>query len=127
MNSAFIEQGQNLNYTRLNNQMCQQFQSYLVKHYDRVLQLENDFKNIFEDMVSIEEVNVFFDFEMSRNMDDVDFYINFEEFNAREDPSKIEQLVNECLEIVRTNIDNLNINFKTVQQVGNLPYNKEGL
>ena len=78
---------------------------------------DKNFKATFKEMINIEEVNVFFDLETEKNMDDVGFYLNFEEFNAREDPDKVRSLVKECSEILMSNQTNLEVDNKTVDQV----------
>jgi hypothetical protein len=126
MDIQALENGNNLNYTRFVSSMCEQFEAYLQKEFPYLIKYEEDLKQIFREMLEIEEINVFFDFELNRNLNDIDFYINFSDFNAKEDPDKIKSLVQESLEILRSNDTNIDVDFKTIEQVINFPYNFKG-
>ena len=114
---ALEENDNNPSYTRFLSSMCKQFESYLAKEFSYITEGEEKLKQMFRDMLEINEVNVFFDFELNRNLDDMEFYINFEDFNAKEDPDKIKSLVQESLEILRSNDTNIDVDFKTIEQV----------
>ena len=106
-----------LNFERYENQFAQQYVQYIETNFLYLDQAEKNFKSTFKEMINIEEVNVFFDLETEKNIDDVGFYLNFEEFNAREDPDKVRSLVKECSEILMSNQTNLEVDNKTVDQV----------
>jgi hypothetical protein len=97
--------------------MCEQFEAYIKKEYKYILDYEEELKDMFKEMLEIEEVNVFFDFELGRNLDDIEFYIGFNDFNAKEDPDKIKSLVQESLEILKSNDTNIEVDYKTIEQV----------
>lgn len=118
MDVRALEENNNLNYTRFLSSMTEQFEAYVKKEYGYILENEEELKEMFRDMLEIEEVNVFFDFELGRNLDDIEFYIGFEDFNAKEDPDKIKSLVQESLEILRSNDTNIEVDYKTIEQVG---------
>ena len=117
MDIQALETDNNLNYTRFISSMCQQFEAYMGKDFQYILDHEQSLKDLFRDMLEIEEVNVFFDFELNRNLDDMEFYISFNDFNAKEDPNKIKTLVQESLEILKSNDTNIDVDFKTIEQV----------
>lgn len=106
-----------LNFERYENQFAQQHKQYMETNFLYLEESDKNFKATFKEMINIEEVNVFFDLETEKNMDDVGFYLNFEEFNAREDPDKVRSLVKECSEILMSNQTNLEVDNKTVDQV----------
>ena len=107
----------NITYDRYDNQYHEQYESYFETNYGYLRDAENNYKESFKNMLDIEEVNVFFDLEMDKNIDDVGFYLNFNEFNAKEDPAKVKDLVQECTEILLSNQTNLDVDNKTVEQV----------
>ena len=106
-----------LNFERYENQFAQQYKQYMETNFMYLDESDRNFKDTFKEMINIEEVNVFFDLETEKNMDDVGFYLNFEEFNAKEDPEKVRSLVKECSEILMSNQTNLEVDNKTVEQV----------
>ena len=106
-----------LNFERYENQFALQHKQYMETNFLYLEESDKNFKATFKEMINIEEVNVFFDLETEKNMDDVGFYLNFEEFNAREDPDKVRSLVKECSEILMSNQTNLEVDNKTVDQV----------
>lgn len=106
-----------LNFERYANDYGSQYIQYKKDKFPYLDEAEDGFKATFKEMINIEEVNVFFDLETEKNIDDVGFYLNFEEFNAREDPDKVRSLVKECSEILMSNQTNLEVNNKTVDQV----------
>lgn len=117
MDIRALEENSNLNYTRFLSSMCEQFEAYIKKEYAYILEYEEEIKDMFKEMLEIEEVNVFFDFELGRNLDDIEFYIGFDDFNAKEDPDKIKSLVQESLEILKSNQTNIEVDYKTIEQV----------
>ena len=117
MDIRALEENSNLNYTRFVSSMCEQFEAYITKEYKYILDYEEELKEMFKEMLEIEEVNVFFDFELGRNLDDIEFYIGFNDFNAKEDPDKIKSLVQESLEILKSNDTNIEVDYKTIEQV----------
>ena len=122
-NQDYEEEGElqdeepNLIYDRYNNKSSQEYDTYFKTHYQYLEEAEDYYKKTFKEMLDIEEVNVFFELEMTKNIDDVGFYLYFEEFNAREDPDKVRTLIQECQEILLSNQTNLEVDNKTVDQV----------
>lgn len=106
-----------LNFERYDNQFAREYVEYVKANFAYLEEADQNFKDTFKEMINIEEVNVFFDLETEKNIDDVGFYLNFEEFNAREDPEKVRSLVKECSEILMSNQTNLEVDNKTVDQV----------
>lgn len=106
-----------LNFERYANDYGAQYSQYAKEKFAYLEEADLNFKKTFSEMINIEEVNVFFDLETEKNIDDVGFYLNFEEFNAREDPDKVRSLIKECSEILMSNQTNLEVNNKTVDQV----------
>ena len=106
-----------LNFERYENDYGKRFIEYIKTNFLYLDESDKNFKSTFKEMINIEEVNVFFDLETDKNIDDVGFYLNFEEFNAREDPDKVRSLIKECSEILMSNQTNLEVDNKTVDQV----------
>ena len=106
-----------LNFERYENPFAAQYSQYLETNFLYLEESDRGFKATFKEMINIEEVNVFFDLETEKNIDDVGFYLNFEDFNAAEDPEKVRSLVKECSEILMSNQTNLEVDNKTVDQV----------
>ena len=106
-----------LNFERYENQFAKQYTQYLETNFMYLDESDKNFKSTFKEMINIEEVNVFFDLETEKNIDDVGFYLNFEDFNAVEDPDKVRSLIKECSEILMSNQTNLEVDNKTVDQV----------
>ena len=122
-NQDYEEEGElqdeepNLIFERYENAASREYETYFQTHYQFLAEAEEYYKKTFKEMLDIEEINVFFDIELTKNIDDVGFYLYFEEFNAREDPDKVRTLIQECQEILLSNQTNLEVDNKTVDQV----------
>lgn len=107
----------NLKYDRYQNKFYDQYKEYVNKHYAYVTETENEIKSGFRSMLNVEEVNVFFDLELEKNIDDVTYYFNFDEFEAKTDPDQVKSLLNESIQILTSNQTNLQVDKKTIEQV----------
>ena len=106
-----------INYDRYDNKYFKEFDSYFRSNFGYLKELEEKLKIDFKQMMNVDEVNVFFDLEMQKNLNDVGFYLNFEQFNGKEDPPRVKELISECVEILNSNKTNLEVDIKTIEQV----------
>lgn len=110
----------NLNYDRYDNKFSQNYNKYFNANYSYITETENQLKTDFKQLLNVEEVNIFFDLELDKNIKDVEFNFHFEGFNAKEDPPLVKDLLEECIEILNSNKTNLDVDVKTVEQVPGL-------
>lgn len=106
----------NIKYDRYQNKFYENYKEYMNKYYSYVVETENEIKTEFRSMLNVEEVNVFFDLELTKNIDDVTYYFNFDEFEST-DPEQIKSLLNESIQILTSNQTNLEVDKKTIEQV----------
>ena len=105
-------------YEKRQNPLNLEFNTYLKKKFNFILELEKKLKYKFQEMDEAEEYNTFFELFMEKLLSDCEFHIiNYEDFTSTEQSEKIKEIIQDIKTIIENNLTN---NLTNTQAIKNL-------
>lgn len=104
-------------YTRLSNNLKDQFEKYLASRHEFLRENEELLKATFKEMYDVEENNLFFESDLTTLLQDCRFnFVEKADFNYKNQP-KLREIVKNVNDYANDNVGTIEANVKTVSNL----------